>query len=334
MLKEYHPSKQYSGWIGFNAEVFLSNLQKFSGGRYILDLSIPILAQTAVKFDEDLIRCGFKFLACDRARVLANLCRRFSGIMLPGFSPDELGYASDGLLPVLSAFSEILCLSNMAQSYDVRYGFILRIRTNDEAFSYCNTGFRNLLGRISTLPMIDLRGLFIDFEADEKEINKIVREISAAFDLESILVFGKDNCITPLKLLGWEVLGLENSMLPLPFELGFWAYPIKTELNKILYRTDFGLKEGLPDSFPVKINNRIAEVTKVDFDHCILSVEAIETPSPAKGYFLGGDNYEPVSQHHWRGKNLKNLLWHYRNLPVYVISEETTEEILPFRGDL
>lgn len=336
-MQSYLPSKEYSSWIALNYEVLFKNLSDLNAHTSVIDLSLPLLAKVWSRVEDKILRAGFTYCASNRPTDLLEVSSQFKRILLPSFKPHELGYATEGLIPVLSSYSEILALSNMAQNHDCRPEYFLRIRTLDDKFGSGDFGHFEIMQKVGSLPMIDMVGAFIDFDSTTQQIKKLSRDLkSVCSQTEPVIIQASNRLTTETekKLVCWELVGLGEQIRPIAFEAGFWAFPIVTKDNTTLFKVDLGKANGLPEKFVAQIGPFDAKLVQVELDHTIFSVDdfAFDTPQPYKGFLIGSNIANPVSQHSWGIDDLRNFLLHTSEKPLYLINAETVEEILPFRA--
>ena len=95
-----------------------------------------------------------------------------------------------------------------------------------------------------------------------------------------------------------------------------------------------GKLKGIPDHFPALIGNNIAEVTEAGLDYTEFKISHAETeaPHPFKGFLTGGDSSNAISPFDWNLIDLKNLILHSSDLPVYFFKDNQLTEIMPVKA--
>ena len=320
----FSTTADFPAWIEFDYQVLRENILRCRPE--IFDLSIQLFARIWDKISSDLQLCGTKIVVGADSQKLAALGSEFERILRPGFKPGEFGCAKAGVISVLTRYSQLLALSNQAQSDDCRYRFLLRISTMSDYFSSSEFGWQEIVQRLGSLPMIDLVGFWLENEVGAQQRAILRRHLTAENSF-----FIDDISSSPLSSASWQILGLGKEVLPVPFSVRFWAYPFLIENSRVLLRIGLGQVNGLPERFPVMVENRSAEVIERGIDHCVIAIDKPGDNLPARcaGHLLGGNVSEPVSPHSWHAQDLKCFLQHWQELPVYMKDAEQVFEFLP-----
>jgi hypothetical protein len=321
-LPEFSPSKNYPGWVYVSLDVMRKNLLSIAKDS-VLDISLPPISKSWPYLEDDILKSGFSKVASAKPEDLTRVSSQFERILLPGLNPSRLGYAIEGLIPVLSNHSEALALSNLAQTNDCRLKYLLRVRTLENSFVTGDLSAFADLDRLSSLPMIDLAGALLETSVDENRLKAFARDLRGLSPLSEPIIFqaNVETTITGLpRLVDFEMAGLSEKVAPLAFSAGFWAFPVSTDRNETIFRSDLGKANGLPDNFPVTIDNKEARVLKVDLNYSLFAIKDFFSKAsfPYQGRLLGSNLINPISQHSWQGLELKNFLMHSQNLAIYL----------------
>ena len=319
------PTPAHPHWIRIDYPTLLGNIARHCQNARLLDLSLPFMRRIYKTAEEDLVRSGINGVLCSDPRTLLNVSGSMQRILIPGFSPAETGYVREGLLPVLSSFSECLNLSNMAQSLDQRLPFLLRARSRFGEFGAGDWGLDSICEKLPNVPMIDLHGFFLTRPVDESEISSFKRQLRRLESPASMLLIPlamlENNALKFNPFIEWESVGLEkNSSGSFPVEIGFWAFPIKTGPDYQVFQADLGSASGLPSGdFPAIIGGHNARMQKMQINCCEFVVDRqLPGPFPLAGFLTGGNLHTPVDLRQWQQADLQSLLAHLNNCPVFL----------------
>lgn len=310
-------------WIKLNYNSFLANFQQNVKIAPLLDISLPLIKSVWFELEEDLIRLGLKGVIDSSAEFLVRIEPILIKILKHDFRHENHGYAQAGIIPVISTYSECLALSNLAQSLEQRMPLMILVRGSN-TLSFDRDSIDELCARIPNLPMIDLHGLFFRFSPDKNSIIRWKRLLYDAGAVSNILISPLNKLeqgnldILPCSL--WENFALdEETVGSFPIEIGFSAFPVKSDKSGCIFQADIGRRNGLPRNFPAQISGFDAEVLFVEDDFCELRVkEHIETPYPVSGYLTGGEAYHPIELRQWNIDELKKLIIGLSDCPVYL----------------
>lgn len=335
MSQSFSPSRAFACWLVIDYDTLLDNIARTAEKAVFIDISLPLFQRIWHYMEEDVIRCGIRGVICNDPEVLSLVSPQLTRILKPGFKNTETGYAVEGIIPVLSSFSDCLALSNMAQMVDKRLCFLLRARSLSSEFAGGDWGIEDLSMRIKQLPMIDFSGFFLQRTPDISEsaflknLSKDCRNLdfSCIFPFDQSCSAGKES----VSYSKWENLALcENSEGIFPVEASFWAYPVESGADYQIYQLDLGFSDGLPESFPVKVAGNDAGIVNIFENHCELIIKGhFQGPYPARGCMAGGAAHNPVDLQAWKTKDLRNFLLHFRDFPVYLRKKNVFQEILP-----
>jgi hypothetical protein len=314
--KSGSPAPQnFPAWLTLDLEITIQNL--FACKKQVFDISPPLFARIWKNLELSLQQAGVEFIASRDLNALLKVSESFTRILLPGIAGPLTGCAHQGIVPVLSDYADVLSLSNQAQQDDRRYSFILRLQTLNRRFFSEDSGFNSVLSRLDSLSMVDLAGVLIEASATENEIAALGRKLAAFCD-KPLLV--SKNVEKTNQIFSFSLLGLSENVRPNPLKIEFWAYPFAVERDEVLLRIDLGRAQGLPASFPACIGNLPASIKKVELNHSIISIkdQNAQLPARCRGTLLGGGIAETISPHSWDFCELKSLLHHCGNFPVYL----------------
>ncbi|HNX74637.1 MAG TPA: hypothetical protein PLM07_09110 [Candidatus Rifleibacterium sp.] len=321
----FSTTPNHASWIRIDYQTLLGNIARHCQNARLLDLSLPFMRRTYKTAEEDLVRSGINGVLCSDPRTLLSVSASMQRILRPGFSQAETGYAREGLLPVLSSFSECLNLSNLAQSLDQRLPFLVRARSRFGEFGSGDWGLDSICEKLPNVPMIDLHGFFLTRPVDESEVSSFKRQLRRLESPASMLLLPlalTENGTSGLNpFIEWESVGLEKSSNgSFPLEIGFWAFPIKTGPDYQIFQADLGSASGLPSgAFPAMIGGHNARMQNMQINCCEFVVERhLPGPFPVAGFLTGGDLHAPVDLRQWQQTDLQSLLAHLNNCPVFL----------------
>lgn len=318
--------KNSRAWININYSCLVNNIQNLDLSRSVVDLSFPALASIRQHIEQDLSRASLKGYIADRPELLNIKESSILKILGPLINKHDFGYAIEGILPILSSYSECLSLSNLAQTTNKRLAFMIHLRSVEEAFGAGDEGVYELLFNCRKLPMIDLSGFYTELDYDDIILKRLLRMLRSAESKYNLIISpncalpNHDNCLSVCSVKLFGISDNQDSMLNSPLEIGYWAYPVKKYNKGILFRMDLGMKDGLPSHFPTQIAGMDADVKEVGISSSLVYLPRFfEGPFPAKGALTGGNKYEPVNIKDWNAQSLETILRLLKNVPVDLI---------------
>ncbi len=324
MQGDFSPSKNHSCWLKVDYETLLQNFQRHSEQAPYVDLSVPFIVAIWSHLEDDLLRAGIAGVLGADPRALCKVSGSLLRFLKPGYKPGESGYASEGIIPVLGSFSDCLSLSNMAQMLDKRLTFLLRVRSGESEFAGGDWGIESICQRLGNLPMLDLGGLFLN-KCPDIEQQAYLRRLLHQAHAESTqmllpLASADHNAREFRRFTLWENLALgQEDEGCMPFELGFWAFPVSNGSDYQIFQTDLGRLHGLRKDFPAQIAGKTARIIEVWPDSCELIVSGhYSGPFPARGYLTGGLEHNPIDLRQWDKSDLQNIMGNLSFCPVYL----------------
>lgn len=329
------PDRNSSFWIKVDHDSLLSNVVQAAQRAEIIDLSLPLFRQLWPYIEEDVVRAGIKGVTGSSIPVLLSASNELERILKPASRQSDKGYARAGIVPVLSSVSECLALSNLAQGLDQRMPFLIHVRSTDSDAPSGDWSLESICEKVPTLPMIDLSGFYLRFSPAARLIGYFKRLLHTA---EAV----NQRIICPASASGemlagvsycsmWENLAIDSSKSAcFPLEIGCWAYPVRTGADYQVFQADIGRLHGLPEDFPAIIEGEPAKLQKIATDYCeFVTQRPLEGPFPARVLLTGGSAYQSIELREWRVEDLKNLLGHLENCPIYLQKKERLIEIIP-----
>lgn len=312
----------------------LQNFQQFADQATLVDLSVPFLMTIWNHLEDDLLRAGINSVMSNNPRALCRVSSALQRILKPGFKPGETGYAPEGIIPVLGSFNECLNLSNMAQMLDRRLEFFLRVRSTESEFCGGEWGVEAICQKLNHLPMLDLAGLYFSDCPDYVQTGFFRRMLQEAhapapqmiMSLTGARQSGKDFRF----FTHWENLALEPGIEScLPFEIGFWAFPVKKGADYQIFQADLGSLNGLRKEFPAQIAEQEARITEVWADRSEFVIAGqFAGPFPVRGYLTGGASHNPLDLRNWDKKDLQTIIASLNSCPVYLQKADQTIELM------
>ncbi len=333
-LQRRLPGKSYPYWLRIDYDTLLSNIAGVSQKASLLDMAMPFLHKIWSHIEDDLIRLGIKGVLSNNPQTLLAVSGALQKILRPNYRPGEAGYAHEGLLPVLGSYSDCLNLSNIAQNHDCRIPFLLRSRARSGEYGAGDWGLDSICEQLQNVPMIDLHGFYFLRQPEPSETSPLRRylrrlEAHTQMFVMPISVMNSDfKEASPF--IDWETVALENAGPGcFPVEAGFWAYPVHAGSDYQIFQADLGSLQGLPyGEFPVQIGGISARLHSLQPEYSEFVVDGqLPGPFPVAGFLTGGRADEPVDLHQWKPTELKSLLAHFDNCPVYLQKNGRTFEI-------
>ncbi len=319
------PGRAHPCWLIVDYETLLANIAACCHAARYIDLSLPLLQKIWSLIEDDLLRAGISGALCNTPRPLLEISSSMQRILRPGYRPSETGYVREGLLPVISSFSECLSLSNMAQTYDQRLNFLLRVRSRAGEYGSGDWGLDTILEQLANVPMIDMHGFFMQRQPGVNETSSLKRHLRKLEATGSLILLplasslSDQEGLTPF--IEWETVSLDEKRSgTFPVEIGFWAFPVHTGRDHQIFQTDIGSLDGLPTGdFPAQICGKKAGIVEMHPDRCEFVVEELlHGPFPVKGFLTGGSLHEPLDLRQWKLADLRSLLAHLSRFPIFV----------------
>ncbi|EKD84478.1 MAG: hypothetical protein ACD_39C00026G0005 [uncultured bacterium] len=335
MNTSFYPDRNSSCWIKIDHDSFISNVVRVAQRAEIMDLSLPLFRQIWPHIEEDVLRAGIKGIISASTPTLLAAGEGLERVLKPGSRQGDKGYARAGIVPVVSSISECLALSNLAQSLDQRLAFLINVRSTDSDTPSGDWSLEGICEKVPALPMIDLTGFYLRFSPPARLLGYFKRLLYAADAVAQRIICPPGNFSEKLEGVSyysmWENLAIDaDSSSCFPLEIGCWAYPVRTGSDFQVFQADIGRLHGLPEEFPVIIDGEPARIEKVDTDYCeFVTDKPFAGPFPIKALITGGSAYQSVELRDWRVEDLKNLLGHLENCPIYLQKKTRLVEILP-----
>ncbi len=335
MNKPFHPDNFSACWIRADYDSLMSNIVQVAQNAEIIDLGLPVLRHIWPYIEEDMLRAGITGIACSEAPVLLDADPVFERLLKPGSRQSDKGYARAGIVPVMSSASECMALSNLAQSLDERLLFLVHVRSPDSDSPGGDWNLENICEKIPSLPMIDLAGFYLKFVPTERLLGYFRRLLHNAEAVTPKIIcpiwHNSDRVEGVAHYSLWENLAIEgNDSACFPFEIGCWAYPVRAASDYQVFQADIGRIHGLPGAFPAIVGGVPAGIEKVCDDFCEFVVkETVTGPFPVKALITGGSALQSVDMQDWHCEDLKNLLRHLDNCPIYLQQQTRLIEIMP-----
>ncbi len=322
---DFVPDRAHPCWLSVDYETLLANIVACCHATRYIDVSLPLMQKIWPVIEDDLLRAGIIGALCNAPRPLLGISAAMQRILRPGYLPAETGYVREGLLPVIGSFSECLSLSNMAQTYDQRLNFLLRVRSWAGEYGSGDWGLDTILEQLANVPMIDMHGFFMLRTPGINEISSLKRNFRrleatgtmillplscATIELESLTPF-----------IEWESVALDdNRSGTFPVDTGFWAFPVHTGRDHQIFQADIGSLDGLPAiDFPAQIDGKKARVIEMHPGRCEFVVEELlHGPFPIMGHLTGGSLHEPLDLRQWKLTDLRSLLAHLSKYPLFI----------------
>lgn len=323
-FKTFRPDRLFPAWIVVDYDIVLKNLESLNPKTSVLDLSVPFLNKIWKYIEEEAQRTGIRFVASKYPDKLLQVPELFTRIALPSPGYSNIGYATEGIMVVLSAFREILELSNLAQTNEVRCRLLQRIVTCNPNLDIGDYSARNNISQISGLPMIELSGAYFDDLPNCRQLKSVVNQVRSSSDSNEVLFISNNNnqllegCC---ELAAWELAGLsEKNICTLAISIAAFAYQVERNSNGTVLRIELGKYQGLYEPFPVMIGEDNAEIIEIKQNHSFLLIKNSysEKKHPFIARLLGYDSYKPVSQFSWNHQSLQAFLMGCADLPVYL----------------
>lgn len=321
---DFSPSRNFNCWLKVDYATLLSNIRAHRQRARLLDITAPFLFKIWAHLEDDLLRAGIEGVLSDDPVALLTIGPSLKRILKPGFKSGEIGYAREGLLPVLGSFSECLSLSNMAQMLDQRLRFFLRVRSTVGEYGAGDWGLDSICEQMNSLPMLDLAGFYLHKQLKTVETGILRRHLRQLGSEQAIIMQPLTVSTTENKefrpYISWESVALENeSQGCFPIEIGFWAFPVHSGTDFQIFQADLGRLHGLPESFPAQIAGQTARILDIRPECSEFIIEGhFHGPYPVRGCLTGGNPHEPIDLRQWQIADLKNLLGHLKNCPVYL----------------
>ena len=334
MHHDLKPARNHSCWLKVDYAALFENITRHAAQAPLFDFTVPFLAAIWPHIEEDMLRSGIEGVLSLNPRDLITASPSLQRILKPGFKPGEAGYAPEGLIPVLSSFSECLSLSNMAQMCDKRLSFLLLVRSTDTEFGSGDWGLSSICEKIVNLPMLDLHGFYLRRPPAANEtgvLRKLMHQAEADQGMFVAPLSEESRGIKNCKpFIAWETLALEeNSKGCFPVEIGFWAFPLHSAPDYQIFQADLGRLHGLPADFPVQIGGRPAKVVNVQPETSEYIIDGhFPGPFPVQSHLTGGAQHEPIDLRLWQKADLQNFLGHIKNCPVYLQKSDGLLELL------
>lgn len=298
-----------------------------------VDLSVPLIVAIWPYLEDDLLRAGISGVLSADPRALCKVSGSLQRFLKPGFKPGESGYAPEGIIPVLGSFADCLSLSNMAQMLDQRLTFLLRVRSGESDFAGGDWGIESICQRLGNLPMIDLGGLFLHKCPDIEQqgyLRRLLHQAQAGNSQMLLPLAAADHNAREFRRFTlWENLALgQDEGGCMPFELGFWAFPVSRGADYQVFQADLGRLHGLRKDFPAQIAGKTARIIELWPDSCEFIVSGhYSGPFPACGYLTGGLEHNPVDLRQWEKSDLQTIIGSLDFCPVYLKKDGKTVEI-------
>lgn len=335
MNSTFRPDSLSQYWIKIDYDSLIANIAQVASSAEIIDLGLPLLRQIWPYIEEDVLRIGIKGLVSQETQVLLSADHAFTRILKPGFQPGDKGYARAGIFPVLSSLQECLALSNLAQGLDQRLPFLVHVRSCDSDTPSGDWNLESICEKIPSLPMVDLAGFYMRFSPQERLLGYFRRLLhnaeAAAYNIIcpislEIAAFDEVSCY-----FCWESLAMKtDSSACFPLEIGCWAYPVGSGSDYQIFQADIGRLHGLPAKFPILIAGEKAELEKLEDDFCEFVVRKQMTgPFPVQALLTGGSALQAIELPDWQPDDLRNLLLHLGDCPIYLQQKTGMLEILP-----
>ncbi len=335
MQFSFRPDRFSRCWIRVDHDSLIGNIIRAAQTASIIDLGLPMLRQLWPHIEEDILRVGIQGLTCSDTETLLGADASFERILKPGSSQGDKGYARAGIVPVISSVSECLALSNLAQGIDQRLTFLVQVRSADSDSPSGDWNLENICEKVPSLPMIDLAGFYLKFTPSARLLGYFRRLLHNAEAIAQRIICpaapGSENLegVTCYSL--WENLALDTGAKTcFPVEIGCWAYPIRTGNDFQVFQADIGRLHGLPEKFPIIIGGEAAQIEKISDDFCEFSIHRpLSGPFPEKALITGGSALAAVEMAEWHPEDLRNLLLHISDCPIYLQKKTCIIEIMP-----
>lgn len=331
----FSPNRNSGCWIKIDHDSLMSNVVRAAQRAEMIDLTLPLFRQVWPYIEEDMVRAGIKGVIGAAIPVLLSASTEFERILKPGSRHSEKGYARAGIVPVVSSISECLALSNLAQGLDQRLPFLIHVRSTDSDTPSGDWSLESICEKVPTLPMLDLAGFYLRFSPPARLLGYFKRLLHAAEAVSHRIICPTSPATEMLEGVSyysmWENLAIDTGSLAcFPLEIGCWAYPVRMGSNHQVFQADIGRLHGLPEDFPVIIEGEPAKLSRIETDFCEFVTERpLEGPFPARALLTGGSAYYSIELREWRLEDLKNLLGHLDNCPIYLQKKERLIEIVP-----
>lgn len=335
MNKPFCPDHFSTCWIKADYDSLMSNVVQVAQQAEIIDLGLPVLRQIWPYIEEDMLRAGITGIACSETPVLLEADSVFERLLKPGSRQTDKGYACAGIVPVMSSVSECLALSNLAQSLDERLPFLVHVRSSDSDSPSGDWSLESICEKIPSLPMIDLAGFYLKFAPAARLLGYFRRLLHNAEAVTQKIIcpimHDSDDIEGLTHYSLWENLAIESKdSACFPLEIGCWAYPVRTASHYQIFQADIGRVHGLPEVFPVIVGGEPAGIETVGDDFCEFIVKKpVAGPFPVKAIITGGSALQSVDMQDWHPEDLKNLLRHLTNCPIYLQQRTRLIEIMP-----
>ncbi len=293
-----------------NKETLLGNLSKCVKNVSSVRLSSLFLEKFWKKCEQDFLRLGIDCIISDDAKVLVSMGDSVKRILEPCYTNENINCSIEGVVPILQNLNDCYALSDLAQSYGESLSFGLRIRNSAFAPYIPDENAERIFSVLSSIPMIDLDCLYLDFMPSLEDM-QYLRQIIYDADCDANIDFylplkeGKTEFKQVKNYLTDEILGFGIDDGVFPLEISCDSYPVYDNSESMIFRCDAGIVNRLPEKFPISVDGYSSEVKKVELSFFDFEVKGTPTgPFPIKAYLIGGNEMYHADITQWDKKSL------------------------------
>lgn len=327
-------SKLHPAWAIIDASVIIANLQSLNYKNILLDIRNPFLNIASQFLLDDLNKLGVSGFFSNKPEQQIDTNRNLLKIMGMGFNSNQLGYTTNGIIPVVTSIEDLFILSNLAQQNNRQIKFLVSINSTNEKNLHGAYGLSEILNHTSQLPMISIEGAYFNESVDSIELRKkSLSVIKPHLEGQPIFIGYNDyllDGVKNLRIVCLDILGMsKKQILTCAVTLSTWVYPIFNDENSTECIVNLGKKDGITPSSVISIFGCEINPNSISTDSARLTIpKNISQSFPWKGVLCGGSNADNVSPSQWDEFNLITTTYNWKH-PVHVKKDGVFTSFLP-----